>query len=97
MTASSESPDDLLTIAQVAAILQVQPKSVLGAIKREAMAAIELDGDGPRIRRLRLRRADVEAYGAGRWTWKHKRPDWTAPWLPFSRFQTERRPGGERS
>ncbi len=97
MTASSESPDDVLTIAQAAAILGVQPKSLVNAIRREALAAIELDGDGPRTRRLRLRRADVEAYGASRRTWKHKRPDWTAPWLPFSRFQTERRPGGERS
>ncbi len=98
MTASSnDSPDDLLTLAQAAAILQVRPPSVMNAVRREALPAIELDGDGPRTRRLRLRRADVEAYGAGRLTWKHKRPGWTAAWLPFSRFQTERRPGGEQS
>ncbi len=92
-----ESPDDLLTIAQAAAILGVQPKSVMGAIGREALPALELDGDGPRTRRLRLRRADVEAYGASRQTWKHKHPEWRSPWQPFWRFTTERRPGGEPS
>ncbi len=98
MTASrDESPDDFLTIAQAAAILQVRPPSVMNAVRREALPALELDGDGPRTRRVRLRRADVEAYGASRQTWKHKQPEWRSPWQPFWRFTTEQRPGGERS
>ncbi len=72
--------DELLTVAEVAVILRICPDSVVGAIDRGALRAAELDGAGPRARRLRLRRADVDAYAANRRTWKRKLDGWTPVW-----------------
>ncbi len=72
--------DELLTVAEVAAILRICRDSVVGAIDRGALVAVELDGEGPRARRLRLRRADVEAYAANRRTWKRKIDGWMPVW-----------------
>ena len=65
--------DDLLTIDQAAVLLNIQPKSVLCAIRRGALPMVEVEAVRPHSRR-RLRRQDVEAYSAGRKTWKSKRP-----------------------
>ena len=91
---SAESPDDLLTTYQVAALLGTSIDSVMHAIDRGSLPAIVIDGELPRRQRLRLRRADVEAYRAGRKSWKRKDPNWQETWQPFSRLKT---PPAERS
>ena len=85
---SAESPDDLLTLTEAAAILGVQYDSVKGAVRRGALLPIEIASEGPRTSRLRLRRADVEAYAANRKTWKRKIEGWEPAWQPFSQHQT---------
>ena len=77
---SAESPDDLLTTYQVAALLGTSVDSVMSAIDRGSLPAIVSDGALPRRQRLRVRRADMEAYRAGRRTWKRKIDGWEPRW-----------------
>ena len=72
----AESPDDLLTIYQAAALLGVSVDAVMGAIDRGTLPAIAVDDGLPRRHGLRLRRAHVAAYRAGRKTWKRKLDGW---------------------
>ena len=77
---SAESRDDLLTTYQVAALLGTSIESVMSAIDRGSLPAIVSDGELPRRQQLRLRRDDVEAYRAGRRTWKRKINGWEPRW-----------------
>ena len=72
----AESPDDLLTTYQAAALLGVSVDAVLGAIDRGTLPAIAVDDGLPRRHGLRLWRAAVEAYWAGRKTWKRTIDGW---------------------
>ncbi len=74
------SGNDLLTLDEAAAVLDLQISTVISNIDRGALPAIELDGNGPRRHRLRLRREDVTAYVTSRRTWKRKIPGWEPPW-----------------
>ena len=91
---SAESPGDLLTTYQAAALLGISVDALIRAIDRGSLPAIVIDGALPRRQQLRLRRADVEAYRAGRKSWKRKDPDWQGTWPPVARRTT---PPGEWS
>ncbi len=67
---SAESPDDLLTTYQAAALLGISMDALMHAIDRGSLPATVIDGALRRRQRLRLRRADVEAYRAGRKVWR---------------------------
>ncbi len=85
---SAESPDDLLTTYQAAALLGISIDAVMHAIDRGTLPAVVIDRRLPQRQGLRLRRADVEAYEAGRKTWKRKGSEWQSTWQPFSRLKT---------
>ncbi len=56
-TTASNDPDDLLTVAQAAELLQMQPHSVRQAIRQGRLKA---EAFGPKA--TMLRRAEVERY-----------------------------------
>ena len=68
----AESPDHLLTTYQVAALLGISIDAVMHAIDRGTLPAVVVDRSLPQRQGRRLRRADVEAYRAGRTSWKRK-------------------------
>ncbi len=83
----AESPGDLLTIYEAAARLGVSAGALIHAIDRGSLPAIVIDRTLPRRQGLRLRPADVEAYRAGRKSWKRKDPTWQGTWPPVSQPQ----------
>ena len=85
---SAEAPDDLLTTYQAAALLGISIDAVMQAIDRGSLPAVVVDRGLPQRQGLRLRRADVEAYAAGRKSWKRKGSEWLSSWQPFSRLKT---------
>ncbi len=72
----AESPGDLLTTYQVAALLAISMDAVMSAIDRGRLPATRVAAGRSRRQQLRLRRADVEAYAANRRTWKRKIDGW---------------------
>ncbi len=72
----SHAADDLLTIDQAAALLNIQPRSVQAAIRRGALPTMGTDAAWLDHHQY-LRRPDVEAYAINRQTWKSK-----VPWPP---------------
>src|SRR3712207_9323768 len=69
----SHAADDLLTIDQAAALLNIQPKSVQAAIRRGVLPTAGGDMAEPAASG-QLRRPVVEAYSVNRQTWKSKVP-----------------------
>ena len=94
----AESPNDLLTTDQAAALLGTSIDAVMGASDRGSLPAVVIDRELPPRQGLRLRRADMEAYEAGRKTWKGKIDGWERQWetrlcLRSQIPSTSRRPG----
>ncbi len=76
----AESPDGLLTTYQAAALLGISMDSVKHAIDGGTLLATTGTAGLSKRQRLRRRRADVEAYGANRTTWKRKIDGWEPEW-----------------
>ncbi len=74
----SHAADELLTIDQAAALLNIHPKSVQRAIWRGALPTVGVEAVWPHSQR-RLRRRDIERYAANRKTWKGR-----SPWPPVT-------------
>ncbi len=74
------SADELLTIEEAAALLNIHPKSVQRAIWRGALPTVGVEAVWPHSQR-RLRRPDVERYASNRKTWKSKNP-WPSLTVP---------------